>query len=329
MNLCLVIVFNHRFDQNLPILRRYYGGRFSHVLFLMPFADDLEKVERDVISTHHNSYLFQGFFGEARDRLSEIGADAYVIAGDDLLLNPDLHENNLHDRLGLGPGCAYTKNLMSLYDVPISWSRARTTYRAFFGDGLHWERLLPPALEAFERSDAYGIAHRPLGARNFPPISTRAGLSSLCTAAGWFIGRDHSRKLFSPTCRDVPYPAFYSYSDFLIIPGHEWDAFARFCEVTAAMQLFVEAAIPLAMVLACERVETEFEYGESHDAPEPRRRTRMRGVEFQWGGETRASFEHQYDLDFTKLVSSFPEDVLYYHPVKLSRWKNLEGIATV
>lgn len=286
----------------------------------MPFADELAKKEPDVISVHHGSYLFQGFFGEARQALAELGCDAYVIVGDDLILNVKLDEKNIHAKMNLPERHAYIKNLSSLYDSPISLSRNRTTYRAFFPDGFKWESSLPKSREAFERSGKYPISHKPLGFRNFPLPWTRAGLSSLATAASWFLSRDHSRKLFSHTCKTVSYPAFYSYSDFLIIPGREWVTFAKYCEATTAMQLFVEAAIPLAMVLACSRVETEYEYGEKHDSISPRRRMRMRGVELPWQGAARQRFEESFSRNFDKLVDGFDSETLYYHPVKLSSW---------
>jgi hypothetical protein len=321
MKICLVVVFNHRFEQNLPFLRAYYSSKFSHIRFLMPFADDLAEKENDVISVHYSSYIFQGFFGEARKSLGALNCDAFVIVGDDLIVNESLNESNIHPRMNLPQEHAYIKNLASLYDSPISLSRNRSTYRAFFSDGFHWENDLPSASEAFEKSNKYGISHRPLGFRNFPPLWTRRGAVSLATALSWLMVRDHSRRLFAWQCKEVIYPAFYSYSDFLIIPGLEWDRFARYCEVTAAMQMFVESAIPLAMVLACEKVDTEFEYGEKHDARSPKRRMPMRGIEVPWGGVERVKFEESFEKDFDLLVDSFETDILYYHPVKLSRWK--------
>lgn len=321
MKICLVVVFNHRFEQNLPLLRAYYSSKFSKIRFLMPFADDIAAKQDDVISVHYSSYIFQGFFAEAKLPLAALGCDAYVIVGDDLIINETLNEGNIHDRMRLPHGHAYIKNLASLYDSPISLSRNRSTYRAFFSDGFHWENDLPPAPEAFERSNKYGVSHRPLGIRNFPPVWTRPGAVSLATALSWIVIRDHSRRLFFWKCKEVIYPAFYSYSDFLVIPGAEWDRFAQYCGVTAAMQLFVESAIPLAMVLACEKVDTEFEYGEKHDASSPKRRMPMRGIEVPWGGAQRVEFEESLAKDFDRLVDSFENDILYYHPVKLSRWK--------
>ncbi len=328
MNLCLVVVFNHRFDRNLPLLREYYSGKFSKVVFLMPFADDLECDNPDVISVHHGSYLFQGFFAEAGKRLGETGCDGFVIIGDDLLLNPALDERNLHPRLGLDPGHGYTKSLASLYDAPLSWSRLRDTYRAFFSGGFKWQGLLPSREEAFEKSRQYGIEHQPLGLRNFGRVFTRQWLSSVGIAASWLGQRDDSRKLFQVGSSGIPYPAFYGYSDFLIIPAPAWNDFARYCQVTAAMQLFVESAIPLCMVLACDFVETELEYGTLFDAQNPARRMRMRGIELQWSNQDRLNFEREYDLDLQRLLAGFPEDVIYFHPVKLSQWKNFPALTS-
>jgi hypothetical protein len=321
MNICLIVVFNHRFDKNLPLLRKYYERKFTTIRFLMPFADELENNESDVISVHYSSYLYQGFFGEARRRLEQIECDGYVVVGDDLLLNPSLDQNNLHAKMGLSPGDAYTKSLASLFEAPLSWSRTRTTYRALFADGLEWQRLLPDREEAMERSNRYGITQRPLGFRNLSPLFSKIGLSSLGTAFAWFAERQHSLRLFSSYTQEVPYPLFYGYSDFLILPKAGWDRFARYCEATAAMQLFVEAAIPLAMVLAYDRVQTELEYGELFDAPHPKRRMRLRGIELQWQDSDRIDFENKYGLSLTRLIKDFPEDVLYFHPVKLSKWK--------
>ena len=43
----LVIIFNHRYEKNLPKLRKIYGNKFSEIRFLMPFYIGGEK---DVIS---------------------------------------------------------------------------------------------------------------------------------------------------------------------------------------------------------------------------------------------------------------------------------------
>jgi len=155
MKICLLVVFNHRFDANIGFLLDYYSSRFSRLIFLLPFADDLEKKHNDVISVHYSSYLFQGFFGEASERIGSMACNGYVVVGDDLLLNPVLNEANLHDRIGISATEAYTKSLRSLYDAPLAWSRGRTTYRARFPDSLDFTRLFPSAEDAFAKAAQY------------------------------------------------------------------------------------------------------------------------------------------------------------------------------
>ena len=54
---CLAVVFNHRFEQNLPLLRALYRGRFSTVRFLVPFyrGDD-----PDVVPVFDTSATIEG-----------------------------------------------------------------------------------------------------------------------------------------------------------------------------------------------------------------------------------------------------------------------------
>ena len=58
-SVCIVVVFNHRFEENVEKLKEIYKNRFSKVVFLMPFytGDD-----RDIISVYESSYQFHGYF---------------------------------------------------------------------------------------------------------------------------------------------------------------------------------------------------------------------------------------------------------------------------
>ena len=45
-NVALIIVFNHRYDKNIPLLESIYEGRFSSIYHLVPFYDG-DKEKRD------------------------------------------------------------------------------------------------------------------------------------------------------------------------------------------------------------------------------------------------------------------------------------------
>ncbi len=80
--------------------------------------------------------------------------------------------------------------------------------------------------------------------------------------------------------------------------------FAHLCGVFAAMGLFVEVAIPTALVLACDRIVQEHE-------------TRWRGVEV-WAEEKVALQNQHVGMDLRNVIGSYGRNQLYLHPVKLS-----------
>src|SRR5438309_2566399 len=53
----LIIVFNHRYDKNIPLLETLYEGRFSNIYYLVPFYDGEKE---NVIPVYENSFRFQG-----------------------------------------------------------------------------------------------------------------------------------------------------------------------------------------------------------------------------------------------------------------------------
>ena len=65
--------------------------------------------------------------------------------------------------------------------------------------------------------------------------------------------------------------------------------------------------MPTAMALVCNDIVTES-------------MTDKRGVEL-WGQRDRDKFaeDNRYEID--TLFKNFPPEVIYYHPVKLSKWK--------
>jgi len=91
---------NHAFPANLPLLRRIYAGRFSHLLFFLPFVrlDD-----PDVVTVYRGSYTHAAFITDAMPRLSQIDCDYFVFVHDDVLLNPQLDERNFLASFPLGP----------------------------------------------------------------------------------------------------------------------------------------------------------------------------------------------------------------------------------
>ena len=95
---CLVIVFNHRYDKNIKRLREIYAGKFSNIMFLVPFYDGADK---DVCPVYESSFQFQGYLIQAFGKLSKMDVDYYMFIGDDLILNPQINESNFVDYFAL------------------------------------------------------------------------------------------------------------------------------------------------------------------------------------------------------------------------------------
>ena len=299
---CLVVVFNHRFDQNLPFLRALYRGRFSTVRFLVPFyrGDD-----PDVIPVFDSSATFQGYFAQAQRSLPTVGISHYVFVADDLLLNPAINEHNLSACFRLQPDGGYTKYLKPFSSVTSRWTHFNRTLQALrFDEFVNAKTELPSSEEAVARLDRHGLACRPLGWRNLEgsPGPCWHRIKEWLTAL-WLV---YDRR----EGREPPYPLLMGYADLLVVPAPTLPEFCHLCGVFAAMGIFVECAAPTALALAVPRLSLE-------------RDLDARGLEL-WSDADRVAFCNQYAAQFSELLESFPVDCLYVHPIKLSHW-NLQN----
>ncbi len=335
----LIVIYNHNFERNIEKIRKIYGGRFSRILQLMPFyrGDD-----PDVICVYEASWQFNGYITQALPRLLEIqDCSHYVIIGDDFILSPELNEENICDKFGLDENGSYTdalelidENVMKSAIWPqyslnkFFWSYNRTEFMNFLPSleearahctrhGYDWQKGLP----------GYAIHHCLEKARmnskninSFYRVRFMGGLAALCTSVE--IGL---RKLFrckvdraAIACRynqmatkrklstDVHYPLFQGFSDIMIIPADKMEAFAHLCGVFAAARLFVETAVPTAMVFTMDKISS------AADLP-------YENV-IAWDKD-RDALVNEHGASLAHLMENWPSNVLYYHPVKLSQWK--------
>ena len=102
------------------------------------------------------------------------------------------------------------------------------------------------------------------------------------------------------------YPICGGYSDIFIVSSATIKQFADLCGAFAATRLFVEVAIPTALVLATEKDGLVIE------------KTKIKTL---WGQEEVEPFETRYQSSLSHLLDNFPEDTLAIHPIKLSQWR--------
>ena len=296
---CLVVVFNHRFEGNLPGLRALYRGRFSLVRFLVPFyrGDD-----PDVVPVFGSSATFQGYFAQAQRHLAAEGISHYVFVADDLLLNPAVDEDNLHLHLRLRPGGGYTKYLTPFSSMTSRWTHFNRTLRALrFDEFVNARAELPPRAEAVARLASHGLEVQPLGWRN---LETGPGPWSQ-RAREWLTAR--WRLPDRREGRELPYPLLMGYADLLVVPASALAEFCHLCGVFAAMDLFVECAAVTALALATPQLTLE-------------RDLDQQGLEL-WSDADRHAFWTRYSARLPDLLANFPERCLYVHPIKLGHWQ--------
>lgn len=295
-NAKLVVIFNHRFEGNLPLLAQIYGDRFDPT-YLMPFYRGDDPAVRAVFASSHH---FHGFVAQGYPDYHSDDATHYVFAGDDVFLKPRLTASTIVAALGLSETSGYIKGLNSLADAPISWMHLLPAVRTFHRNtGVEYSRELPVAQEAWDRVARHTVARGRLGPRSLLGLSLRPELRrTQAMAAAYFLLR--------PERRTLPYPLLWTYSDVFVVPAPAMAEFARLCGIFAAMGLFVEVAVPTALALACEHLRTEQPSG-------------LLGQEL-WTVEEQRALVERFGASLRRLTGEFPEDWLYVHPVKLSQW---------
>lgn len=293
----LVVIFNHRYEDNLPKLRKIYGSRFSEIRFLMPFYGGEEP---DVISVYDTLYCFQGFIAQAYTRLTEMEADYFLFIGDDLVINTKIDEWNAAEKLGLSEekeifhfGCPELNRKGG-----FEWPHMRNSSEPFYVSGMLWQNELPSKEEAFRRFEEFtGKAY---------PGFYSDELFHGCGCS------EEEKELFykrNGGTREVPYPMARGYSDMFAVKRSSLKKISHIFGIFAAMNMFVEIAVPTAVVLTVKRSNvsslenTVFDY------------------EMLFWGEDRFDAEKKYESNVSYLLEHFPEECLCIHPVKLSRWK--------
>lgn len=293
---CLSFVFNHQFEKNIPKLLKMYKERFSTIRFLSPFSISSDYSE--VIPIYETSIHFQGYFAQAYFHLPK-DFDYYVFCADDLILNPQLSEDNIVEKLHCEES-GYIKYLNPIWEHSFAWHKfAECLSFPDEKNPIPIQHFLPQREKLLEIYKKHGLHYRNLGIHNFRGIHDKT-----FSMARIMSGIKH---LFHYGLqRYVHYPLIEGYSDLILIPRNNLKSFCHFCGIFAGMNLWVDAAIATAMVLSCEKITQECDHG-------------LMGREL-WNPIEAKKVISKAEYKIEKINDLFSKDISYIHPIKLSEF---------
>jgi hypothetical protein len=295
-SICLSFVFNHQYEKNISKLKKIYKERFSTIRFLSPFSD--WNKDDDIIPIYETSIHFQGYFAQAYSHLPK-DFDYYVFCADDLILNPQLNEENLIEKLNCNRS-GYIKYLNPIWEHSFAWHKfAECLSFPDEKNPIPTQQFLPQREELLEIYRTHGLEYRNLGLHNFWGIHDKTLSLERITSGLKFMFRNGLK-------RYVHFPLIEGYSDLIVIPRDNLKLFCHFCGVFAALNLWVDAAIATSMVLSCENITQERDHG-------------LTGKEF-WNPIDANKVISKAEGKIEKISDLFSEEISYIHPIKLSEF---------
>lgn len=311
-DICLIVIFNHRYDKNLPVLENMYRDRFSCRYYIVPFYDgNLD----NVIPVYGRSIFFQGYIAQAANIFIKGNFKHYLFIADDMIIHPQINENNYKDFFEVRDGQSFISELRPLQDMGTFW--IGTLSALFYIKKQKYVEIaneIPSEDHAINLLEKQGVEIRPL-TRNeiFGNFSLR--IDSLGNKSRLLLRLlTRLRHPFKKTYK-LPYPMVGAYSDILLVSSDSIRQFAHYCGVFSATCLFAEVAIPTALGLASkEIIQVE------------KNMTRKGRAYWQGEGPFYYSDEYQWDniekmyKNLDDMMNRFPDSQLFIHPVKLSKW---------
>lgn len=302
MKIALLVIYNHRYDKNIPRIEKLYEGKFSHIYHIMPFYDgDLP----NVIPVYESSYYFQSYIAQAYHHIKHMGFTHYFIVADDMIINPDINEDNLFESTGIPSNHCFINNLSPLHGGKKPWTYK---YNAYLYNpiqkGLEINKILPP----------YEAALETLNRKGFYPKSLSFG--EVLRDGFWAITHKRKRILFQTirtffSHKKLKYPLVGGWCDILLLTDDIMPVFCKYSGAFAASNLFVEIAIPTSLLLSTEYLATSEDIKLKNNIP----------LITSWTPKQQEEFYLKYNYKLDELLDDYPKERFFVHPIKLSQWK--------
>lgn len=296
---CLLIIYNHRYDDNIEKLENIYSERFSHIMHIIPFYNGTRE---NVIPVYECSFRFQGYIAQAWARFQG-DYEQYLFIADDMILNPEINEGNYQKYFHVKNEEAFLTWTKPIGDLG-GWGFGRRFMDPLpvfeWYNGTHWKDEIMQAEKAFEIAETKGFSRE-----NFTiPLriiwNNRRNIRKYPRLFVLFF------KILLLGAQQCQYPVWGGYSDVIIVPGKKMKEIAHMLGVFAGMNLHVEMAIPTAINLICEKVKEQNDIeGE---------------IKLIWNMEEKQNMVKKYNGNYHKLVEAWDKKWVLIHPVKLSQW---------
>ena len=304
----LVIIYNHRYDANIPILEKIYGERFSNIYHLVPFYDGDKE---NVIAVYDNSYYFESYIAQAYRTLKSFGNfEHYIFVADDLILNTSITENNYKEEYKISTEETFYPKFLSLdRRYKDRWLNLQhILYFRIAPSGLEVKNELPGYNEIMKKFEENDLMIPKLEIKDIYTLPDRKKYgNSIKGLYSYWRKKREIKKLPKLKNINLDIPLISGFSDHFVIADSDFKSFAHLCGIFAASRLFVEFAIPTALVISCKhKIKTEDNIDKKS---------------VTYWMDDRVEFENKYNLSLNNLLNSFPEGDLFIHPVKLSKWK--------
>lgn len=288
--IALLVVYNHRYDKNIPIIDELFKGKFSHVFHLVPFYDGKKE---NVIPVYDSSYYFQNYIAQAYTHIKNEGFTHYLVVADDMVLNPMCNENNLWEKMGISTQDCYISRLTIMQERKDFWPHTIKGLKYKVRQpGVEIENVLPSKEEAEEKFKKHGIS------------CEKVPLKRLISKNRYNFYHLFLRQI--PFSLKMDYPLIGGYSDIFLLTSKEMPRFCQYCGAFAATKLFVEIAIPTSLFLTADSIKIDKD-------------VLLKKGDI-WFDEIE-QLKEKYSGDLNALLDDFPKDKLFIHPVKLSKWK--------
>lgn len=316
----LIIIYNHQYINNIERLENIYRSRFTNIFHLMPFY---EGEKENVIPVYESSFNFHGYVAQGYNFFRSDSFEHYFFIADDLILNPLITESSYKDFFKLSTMHSFIPGFITLHNDIDGWKQILKAYRWKINRrDVEISQLIPEYEDAEKKFNSQSLEIKELNYAQIKGVSgnlknflsneiKRLKTNSLkkLTKGVFCFTRNLIIFMISKISRRkfrLDYPLVGSYSDIFIVDQSSMNKFIIYCGLFAASDLFVEIAIPTSMVLSCGKINTEKDL-----------KYKGRAI---WSQKELSKLSETYNFSIQNLLSKFPEDNIYLHPIKISKW---------